>query len=1357
MYLIMKLVSNFTELNKNNANLAGGKGASLGEMTQASIPVPPGFVILSDSFEQFLRETDLVQEIDNILSKVNHKEIHTVESASEQIKGLILSREMPTGIATEVKKHFDKLDSEYVAVRSSATAEDGAEHAWAGQLESYLNTTEADLLDKVKHCWASLFTPRAIFYRFEKGLHSTKISVAVVVQKMVNSELSGIAFSVHPITEDYNQLIIEAGFGLGEAIVSGSITPDSYVVEKEPRQIIDINVNNQKKGLYRKQSGGNEWKDIPEPKGTSQVLSKQQILDLSEIILNIESHYGFPCDIEWAYEDRKFYVVQSRPITTLSGKKKIYQQVFVKAYTRNFSIIMQQAWFAANKENLIQKLNLKDYPYNPPYLYFMKDGVEEVWENTKANRWLLDRLIEKLKSDKNFFLNIHKSYFDRLPKVEKWWSKEIKTIDELKEFIDLVYQGVSDFVILYAALMDEAVPKEYQDLASKFREKDVFFAECNTAIWKGLNNIYPELGYLAVYLTKEELGKDIDKNELIKRDAGFALIPDIFVGPISFEELINKFPEYLFKIEKGEQDSGGLRGQIGYKGKVRGIVRIIKRKDQVEQMQEGEIIVSPMTTPDMVPAMKKATAFVTDEGGITCHAAIIAREMKKPCIIGTKVATQIFKDGDEIEVDADNGLVRILSQHSGNIELSKVFSREKTLFYFSMWNDSDIMGWKNFLEYDVKNNLFIVPPSGQKGSVWYSQKELDQIDAILKEKIKNDKNLIPSFQKTLDENWAIIFPYLSDEKKILSIDEFENYYNHLVGWWSAMNTAFGIPDMENISKEVRDVFLSYRTESEKFTEKMNKVLVSFWNEHFPELHDLTFFVAPNEIRSISSKSEQVISRVRERSEGCFMLNEKIYPMKDLENKLQEFGLYLEKVLIENSEEIKGNPAYKGKVYGKVRKISSFKDMKNIKQGEVLVTEMTNPDYLPIMKIASAVVTDEGGATCHAAIACRELKIPCIVGTKNSTQILQDGMEVEVDADNGIIKIISNKEFNPSDYIRMFAGKSFPYLFSNVFLGYYNSLGVVSIQGDGTWMSFFPKSLVEKTNQEGKELYTSEIVYKKYKTEFDNYINTSRKYFELAVKKEVVNFEDVRQFFQHVSNLFAYYSKTEFFYTDAVDQTKMAITVKEFDELKLGGRAYLNSLFFESEGFIKSFVRNIAKQTNTKEDDLLNYSVEELINLVENKNKIFSEEVKTRDIFFESKDKILFGSSAKNLIDDFFSNYLQISDVIKGTIANKGRAKGKARVLVPDAKDFDKIAHAVKEMKEGEILIAETTSPDIIAACKKAAAIVTNQGGQLSHAAIVSRELGIPCVIGTDKDVILNIKNGDTVEVNADEGIIHIIK
>jgi pyruvate,water dikinase len=312
----MELLRDFKAIGKGDAALAGGKGASLGEMTTAGIPVPPGFVLLSSAFNRFLEETDLNVEIDTALHTVDHRDIHSVDAASEKIQALILGTEMPEDIATEIQKHFKKLGAKYVAVRSSATAEDSASAAWAGQLDSFLNTTEDTLLQNVRRCWASLFTPRAIFYRFEKQLHKTIISVAVVVQKMVDSEVSGIAFSVHPVTEDRNQLIIEGGLGLGEAIVSGQITPDSYVVEKIPRRIIDKNVSEQERGLYKVAKGGNEWKELGE-KGKAQKLSDTQILKLSELILKIEKHYGFPCDIEWAYDGGEFYITQSRPITTL--------------------------------------------------------------------------------------------------------------------------------------------------------------------------------------------------------------------------------------------------------------------------------------------------------------------------------------------------------------------------------------------------------------------------------------------------------------------------------------------------------------------------------------------------------------------------------------------------------------------------------------------------------------------------------------------------------------------------------------------------------------------------------------------------------------------------------------------------------------------------------------------------------------------------------------------------------------------------------------------------------------------------------------------------------------------------------
>ena len=231
---------------------------------------------------------------------------------------------MPKDIENEVLKNYKQLGADFVAVRSSATAEDSKTASWAGELETYLNTTQKDLLENVKKCWSSLFTPRAIFYRHEKKLHKSKVSVAVVIQKMVQSEIAGVVFTVHPVTKDKNQMIIEAVYGLGELLVSGEITPDSYVIDKTDMTILDINIAEQKEKLIKDKIAGNIKKKVLRHAQDKQKLSGKQIIELARICKKIEDHYGFPCDIEWALEKpktkgqrSKIYIVQSRPITTL--------------------------------------------------------------------------------------------------------------------------------------------------------------------------------------------------------------------------------------------------------------------------------------------------------------------------------------------------------------------------------------------------------------------------------------------------------------------------------------------------------------------------------------------------------------------------------------------------------------------------------------------------------------------------------------------------------------------------------------------------------------------------------------------------------------------------------------------------------------------------------------------------------------------------------------------------------------------------------------------------------------------------------------------------------------------------------
>jgi pyruvate,water dikinase len=306
----------FTQLTRADVQIAGGKGASLGELTHAGVPVPPGFVVLSTAFDRFLLETDLGAEIESQLHRIKHKDINAVERVSEDVCALILEAKMPKDIGAEILAAFWKIRVPLVAVRSSATAEDSSVASWAGELESYLNVRQRGVLTAVQRCWSSLFTPRAIFYRYEQKLHRTPVSVAVVVQAMVQSEVSGICFTVHPVTKDRDQMVIESGYGLGEAIVGGKVTPDTFVVKKGSWKVLDASISEQRMMIVRGSRGTVE-RTVPRAKADKQKLSTPKVIELAKLCLQIERHYGKPQDIEWTYALGKLAIVQSRPITTL--------------------------------------------------------------------------------------------------------------------------------------------------------------------------------------------------------------------------------------------------------------------------------------------------------------------------------------------------------------------------------------------------------------------------------------------------------------------------------------------------------------------------------------------------------------------------------------------------------------------------------------------------------------------------------------------------------------------------------------------------------------------------------------------------------------------------------------------------------------------------------------------------------------------------------------------------------------------------------------------------------------------------------------------------------------------------------
>jgi pyruvate,water dikinase len=314
----------FQEVGKDDVALVGGKGANLGEMTQAQIPVPPGFIVTSPTYFRFLDASGLRPLIERALAGLDHRNNDALQKASRDIKQLIVDAPVPEEVAGEIKAAYRQLGRGAVAVRSSATAEDLPTASFAGQQSTFLNIEgEENVVEAVRACWASLFEARAIFYRVENGFEHMKVGIAVPVQRMIQSERSGVMFTVEPNTSDATKIYIEAVCGLGEAIVSGEVTPDEYTVDKKSLQILSRKVATQERQLVRRKSGEGEeldtnvWVEVPAALAGSRKLTDDEVVKLAEIARRLEQHYGLPQDIEWAKEDAHFYLVQTRPVTTI--------------------------------------------------------------------------------------------------------------------------------------------------------------------------------------------------------------------------------------------------------------------------------------------------------------------------------------------------------------------------------------------------------------------------------------------------------------------------------------------------------------------------------------------------------------------------------------------------------------------------------------------------------------------------------------------------------------------------------------------------------------------------------------------------------------------------------------------------------------------------------------------------------------------------------------------------------------------------------------------------------------------------------------------------------------------------------
>jgi pyruvate,water dikinase len=307
----------FKEISKDDVAKVGGKGANLGEMYNAGMPIPPGFCVSAKAYEKFVNSTELNNDIMKILSGLDCEDTAKLQDASEKIQEMVIFAKMPESLSEEIISAYGKLEG-FVAVRSSATAEDLPEASFAGQQATYLNVSGAEsVVKKVQECWASLFTSRAIYYREKNGFKHSEVLISVVVQKMVQSDTAGVMFTANPVTNDLSEVMIEGSFGLGEMVVSGSVSPDNYIVSKEPLNVKSIYVAEKRRAMYRAEDGSNKEIELDPDKANSQVLNKKQIIALAKIGIEIEKHYGKPQDIEWAIENEEIFITQSRPITTL--------------------------------------------------------------------------------------------------------------------------------------------------------------------------------------------------------------------------------------------------------------------------------------------------------------------------------------------------------------------------------------------------------------------------------------------------------------------------------------------------------------------------------------------------------------------------------------------------------------------------------------------------------------------------------------------------------------------------------------------------------------------------------------------------------------------------------------------------------------------------------------------------------------------------------------------------------------------------------------------------------------------------------------------------------------------------------
>lgn len=670
------------EIDGSKVALVGGKGASLGELVRTRIPVPTGFVVTRPAFDAFMAAADPENQVVAWVAEIDAGRKSAADVA-KTILEFMAEKPIPPEITAAIAAGLERLGVQRVSVRSSATCEDGTANAWAGQLDTFLDVAPHEVAKRVKACWLSIYHARALAYGAAHGYGNDQFGVAVVVQEMISSDVSGIGFSVHPATQEPDLRLIEACFGLGEAIVSGSIVPDQFVVKRGAKEIVASARGNQERGLFVEPGRSEpEWRDLGS-RGREPKLSDAQVLEYARLLDEIEAHYGFPVDTEWALKEDRFHVLQARPITTLAKeyREKIVdsREPWMRGFRRPLSLLEASViahWVDSRHaggdfEFHLDRFMAIEDTAQMTTMFFQEKAFHAAFDHIctldRGDRAQLIALLERAR-------DIYRRGLERIERGESFAS-----VEEAVEYFIEVGRYTTSFPSMTLMALDAEHIKDPQvrELAEELRAHSLYPRFVGKLLDPLVEAWAKELGFSqpsrAPWLvTWRELHRnDVDCRTLEERHErvqdGYCFVFQ-FLGE---EERVDFVSEtgYLLMREAGQRelvppdDPNCIAGTGAWPGVHRGRARVVLSSDpEGYELEDGDVLVSIQSNPNLMPLLRHAGAIVTDDGGVACHASIICRELKIPTLTGTGRATSVIHDGDLVEVDAIAQVVRILER-----------------------------------------------------------------------------------------------------------------------------------------------------------------------------------------------------------------------------------------------------------------------------------------------------------------------------------------------------------------------------------------------------------------------------------------------------------------------------------------------------------------------------------------------------------------------------------------------------------------------------------------------------------------------------------------------------------------------